>query len=130
MATSRVPGWEDTLGPFHDLLRTPGGEQAARSIRAQVGKGLRLDMLGKAKVIAAENVACYLTGTYTRPEDLYAMLSTVIVVPPHEFTFVEVQGIDNWMGYPLLRLGGVPPAPDRRRRLVDGGRRRPLPPGK
>ncbi|GGL51540.1 hypothetical protein [Planomonospora parontospora] len=27
------------------------------------------------------------------------MLSTVTVVPSHEFTFVEAQGIDNWMGY-------------------------------
>ncbi|MFD9950230.1 hypothetical protein ACFWYW_56070 [Nonomuraea sp. NPDC059023] len=50
-------------------------------------------------MIAAENVARYLTDTYTRPEDLYTMLSTVIVVPPHECTFVEVQGVENWMGY-------------------------------
>ncbi|MGV9310348.1 hypothetical protein ACWENQ_40965 [Nonomuraea sp. NPDC004354] len=56
-------------------------------------------MVGKAKVIAAENVARYLTETYSSPHDLYTMLSTVKVVPPHEFTFVEAQGIDNWMGY-------------------------------
>ncbi|MFD9950229.1 hypothetical protein ACFWYW_56075 [Nonomuraea sp. NPDC059023] len=46
LATSRVPGWEDTVEPFHELLLEPGGEWAARSIRAKVGQGLRTDMLG------------------------------------------------------------------------------------
>ncbi|GGL51552.1 hypothetical protein [Planomonospora parontospora] len=68
VAASRVPGWEESLEPFYDLLSRPGGENAARSIRPKVGAGVRTDMLGKAKVIAAENVARYLTDTYTSPQ--------------------------------------------------------------